>query len=64
MIFNTHLKISKSNSIQLFQEFGEEGMFPNSFNEVSITLALKSEKDIAKIETIYQYPLRTQMQNL
>lgn len=44
MIFNTHLKISKSNSKQLFQEFGEEGMFPNSFNEVSITLALKSER--------------------
>ena len=36
--------------LQLFQKIAEEGTLPNSFYEDTITLILKSDKDITKKE--------------
>ena len=41
--------------LKLFQKVAEEGTFPNSFYEATITLIPKPDKDNTKKKTIGQY---------
>ena len=41
--------------LKFFQKFAEEGIFPSSFHEVTITLIPKPEKDITKKKITGQY---------
>ena len=41
--------------LKLFQKFAEEGKLPNSFNEATITLIPKPDKDATEKKTTGQY---------
>ena len=55
-----HSKKKLHQLCNLFQEIEAEGIFPNSFNEASITLIPKPDKDITRktqtnIPHVYRY---------